>query len=105
MLNTLLTNKIALLAALILTPIKPQDTGKLFLFNFIVIFNTLDTITYRDVDADSLGLLSMAGGAPIMISGTMMAMSPNLNSVIFDPNWLSGVEIFGHDLTCKFLFN
>jgi len=45
----------------------------------------------------------MAGGAPITISGTMLAMHANLNSILCSPSWLTGVEIYGPPLTCKHL--
>jgi hypothetical protein len=47
----------------------------------------------------------MAGGAPITISGLMMATLPELNTVMVEPQWIEGAELVAPPLTQNDEFN
>ena len=49
-----------------------------------------------------LPYLSMAGGAPITIHGNAIADNIDSNFILFEPNWLDGVQLFGPVLSGKF---
>lgn len=48
-----------------------------------------------------LPLLSMAGGAPILLSGLNFATQAGWNSWRFEPTFMEGAEIWGPDMTSK----
>jgi hypothetical protein len=67
-----------------------------------VVFRTLDGIGYKDTSTlRGLKVLSLAGGAPLLLSGTNLASSSGSDSIKFEPQWLLGSQIFGPALTCK----
>jgi hypothetical protein len=65
----------------------------------------LDGIGYHIEEAHSgLLYLSMEGGAPITIYGQMLANNIANNFIVFNPNWIEGVSVFGPPLSGKSLY-
>ena len=81
-----------------------SNTLSLIYFELAVEFNTLTGVGYQNTPfSNGLKFLSMAGGAPIVISGLNMASMPQMNSIEFSPTFLNGVDLFGPVLSCKYL--
>ena len=66
-------------------------------------FPSLQGVWYKESKVATPGLkaLSMAGGAPIVVQGAMMARMPNENKIILQSKNLVGVEIEGPPLSGK----
>jgi hypothetical protein len=65
------------------------------------IYDTLNGVGYQNSAVTSgLYYLSMAGGAPITVSGQFMANKPELNTIMFEPLWVDNYELYGPALTC-----
>jgi len=64
-------------------------------------FSALQGVWYKESKVATPGLrtLSMAGGAPIVVQGAMMARMPNENKIILQSKNLVGVEIEGPPLS------
>ena len=61
-----------------------------------MVFSTAEGLGYKDTSAFAgLSQLSMAGGAPILLSGLNFAGSSGANGWKFAPRWLDGVEVWG----------
>lgn len=61
-----------------------------------MVFNTLAGAGYKDTsDLNGLAYLSLAGGAPILLSGINFASQAGSNTWKFEPLWLEGSEIHG----------
>ena len=67
---------------------------------------TQKTITgagFKDTaDFSGLKYLSLAGGAPILLSGLNFASQASWNSFKFEPGFQEGFELWGPDMTSKF---
>jgi hypothetical protein len=66
--------------------------------------SSLDGISYQNSANTGLNFLSLMGGAPIMISGTMMSTMAQQNQPIFTPAWISNAQVYGPQLSCKIKF-
>jgi hypothetical protein len=67
------------------------------------IVNGLEGVGYHITAARTgLQFLSMEGGAPITIYGANMADDIANDHVLFLPNWLQNVQLFGPVLTGKY---
>jgi len=60
------------------------------------VVSTITGLGYKDTtDFGGLSHLSIAGGAPIMLSGLNFASSASSNAWIFSPIWVDGAEVWG----------
>jgi len=60
---------------------------------------------YKDTsNLNGLPYLSLAGGAPILLSGLMFASDTSYNAWKFEPLWLEGAEIWGPLMDSKYPF-
>ena len=67
-----------------------------------IVYNTIKGSGYKETtNLNGLPYLSMAGGAPIVLSGLNFASDTPYNAWKFEPLWLEGVEIFGPAMTSK----
>ena len=58
---------------------------------FDVFTKTLDGVSYQNTATNNgLNYLSLMGGAPIVVSGSMIANRAASNTMTFEPQWLSG---------------
>lgn len=65
---------------------------------------TITGLGYKDTsDFNGLPHLSMAGGAPILLSGLNFASSAAANTWKFDLMWIEGATVFGPAMTSKLL--
>jgi hypothetical protein len=61
-----------------------------------ITYNTISGAGYKDTsDLSGLPYLSLAGGAPILLSGLMFASDTSYNAWKFEALWLEGTEIWG----------
>jgi hypothetical protein len=64
------------------------------------VFKTIVGLGYKDTSAlKGLPYLSMAGGAPLLLSGQQMATQAGMNAWKFVPNWVENMEITGPAMT------
>ena len=102
-----MTSRFVALTAIALVPaLAQEDEGKLLSqtqpLPLEPIFYTMNGVGYQnDKTLSGLTKFSMAGGAPMTISGANMGLMPEKNTVMFTPTWLEGVEIAGPALTCN----
>jgi hypothetical protein len=54
-----------------------------------VVMSNLDGVSYQNSASNGLNYLSLMGGAPIMISGSMMSPTAQQNQPVFAPKWIS----------------
>jgi len=75
--------RVALLSAIALIPAQSIISE--------VKFKTLNGVSYENTGkVGPLTTLSMAGGAPINIQGSMMGTMAEMNTIVLEPVWLSG---------------
>jgi len=75
--------RVALLSAIALLPAQSIISE--------VKFKTLNGVSYYNTGkVGPLTTLSMAGGAPINIQGSMMGTMAEMNTIVLEPVWLSG---------------
>jgi len=75
--------RVALLSAIALLPAQSIISE--------VKFYTLNGVSYENTGkVGPLTTLSMAGGAPINIQGSMMGTMAEMNTIVLEPVWLSG---------------
>jgi len=72
-------------------------------FHAEVKFYNLNGVSYENTGKiGPLTTLSMAGGAPINIQGSMMGTMAEMNSIVLEPVWLEGTLLQGPALSSKF---
>jgi hypothetical protein len=65
-----------------------------------IVYNAIKGAGYKDTsDLNGLPYLSLAGGAPILLSGLQFASDTSYNAWKFEPLWLEGAEIWGPLMT------